>query len=277
MTDYTVADYPVADYPAADYTPITELPGSGLTSEQWARIHHRYTLACDLAPNRRTLEVACGAGSGLPALARHARFVVGGDYTPAVLARAQEAIQLAGGTVALAQFDAQRLPFAEHSFDLILFFEAVYYLQNTDDFLKEARRVLAPGGTLLLGTENPDWPEFMPGKLSTRYLNIPELYRLLLRYGFDNVDCFGAFPVTTYSRRQQWLARLRRYLLRRGWLPNHPALRRYLQRLGYGTLYTLPPFLEADQLIQAPVIPLSPTAPTRAYKVFYLRATASRP
>ncbi|MEX1021372.1 MAG: class I SAM-dependent methyltransferase [Litorilinea sp.] len=274
-----------------DFTSITEMPGSGLTPEQWTRMHHRYALACNLAQDRRVLEVACGAGVALPSLARRAAAVVGGDYTGAVLAAAQRGVQpphhnstLTGTDIrpdaptALAQFDAQCLPFAANSFDLLLLFEAIYYLDAPAHFLREARRVLAPGGHLLIGTENPAWPDFIPGKFSTRYWHVPELYGMLRAQGFPTIAGYGAFPVTTYSARQQQLARLRRFLVRWGLVPKHPRVRRLLQRVGYGTLYPLPRRLDEMQLNEmqldrAAITPLAPHSLHPEYKVVYLHAT----
>lgn len=278
-------------YEHYDYTAITELPGSALTTEQWQRIHHRYALARNLAGGRRVLEVACGAGAGLSALAAVASRAAGGDYTSSVMTAAYNSLRQHNlqarthsthsspprpATIHLAQYDAHKLPFADASFELILLFEAIYYLAAPDAFLAEARRTLAPGGQLLIGSENPNWPAFTPGKLSTRYLNSAELHRMLGAHGFGAIECLGAFPVTAYTARQRQAARIRRYLLRSGFVPNHPALRRLLQRLSYGNLRPLPPILNEAELDHdhAPVQSLAPAAPNAEYKVIYLCGTA---
>jgi SAM-dependent methyltransferase len=257
-----------------DYTSITELPGSALTAEQWARIHHRYTLAQRLAHGRAVLEVACGAGVALPVLASTARTVVGGDYTGYALAAARQQSHTAQPSISLVQYDAQRLPFADDSFDLVFSFEAIYYLESPHAFLAEARRVLTPGGCLLIGTENPAWPHFMPGNLSTRYWNAAELSAMMAAQGFDAIQCFGAFPVTAFGVRQRQMARLRGYLLRHGLLPRGPALRRLLQRIGYGQMHVLPPSLCAENLTHAPIASIAPALPNPEYKVIYVQGVA---
>lgn len=61
---------------------------------------------------------------------------------------ASSGIQLA----AYRQADARELPYDAHTFDLVLLMGPLYHLQKADDrlaCLKEARRVLKPGGTLI--------------------------------------------------------------------------------------------------------------------------------
>lgn len=285
---HTRPENPVAQSAAptahdGDFTAITELPGGTLSTEQWLRMHHRYALACRLARHRRVLEVACGAGVGLTSLARRASVVVGGDYTSTVLGAAQAvvaqlpSIPTAKAPTALAQFDAQQMPFGAAEFDLLLCFEAIYYLPQPEDFVREAQRVLKPGGHLLIGSENPAWPAFTPGKFSTRYWPIPELAELVQRHGFVDVEAWGAFPVDTYSPRQQVMARMRRFVIQQGLMPRHPRLRQLLQRLGYGALRPLPRRLDetllAGQGQQGPGVPLSLEQTHPTYKVYYLQAS----
>jgi len=155
-----------------DFTPITELPGARLNQEQWYRFTHRYTFGAARAVGRRVLEVACGAGIGLGYLGSAARQVVGMDVTASLLLRAQAHH---GADTPLLGGDAQQMPFADGSFDLVLCFEAIYYLQNPASFCAESRRILAADGTLLIALSNPDWPDFVPGAMRTHYPAVPEL------------------------------------------------------------------------------------------------------
>jgi ubiquinone/menaquinone biosynthesis C-methylase UbiE len=175
-----------------DFTPVTELPGSLLNAQQRARMVQRYALAAQLAKGQRVLEVACGAGIGLGIVQQSATQLVGCDLTYRVLAVAQGHY---GARLPLAGADAQSLPFAAASFDLLLSFEAVYYLPDLDAFLNEARRVLAATGKLLIGTSNPDWPHFVPGALSVYYPNIPELTARLQQTGFGQIQAWGSLLI----------------------------------------------------------------------------------
>jgi SAM-dependent methyltransferase len=269
-----------------DYTAITERPGSLLTAEQQARFAHRYALARRWRRGSDILEVACGAGGGLGVWQGDlgAR-VVGLDFTGAVLEVARQAhggralLVQGGGRALLVQGDAQRLPVATGSIDTLLCFEALYYLEEPAAFAAEARRVLRPGGLLLIGQSNPGWPDFAPGPLTTRYLQAPELAALLRQAGFGGVQLYGAFPSTRQGATRRARNRLRRIVLGLGLLPTSGPLADRLKRLAYGTLTPLPAVLpppddaaQADAL--ARLAPLDPARPDAVHRVLYACASA---
>jgi SAM-dependent methyltransferase len=253
-----------------DYTSITELPGSLLTPEQFSRFAHRYAFAAGLAPGARVLEVACGSGSGLPYLAERAAQVVGMDYTEGVL---QPARRRLAATLPLVCGDAQHLPFAAQSIEMLLCFEAIYYLADQDAFLAESCRVLGPGGMLVISLTNPDWPDFVPGAMSTHYPSGPELYRRLRCAGFAQVQLYGALPVSVAGGQQRLLHRLRRLLDRSGLLPLIRPLAARLMRLGYGELIPLPAALDTVTVARAVaglrLTPLPIDTPDRVHRVLY--------
>ncbi len=78
--------------------------------------------------------------------------VVGVDLSAAMLARAatHRRARWPAAPVAFARADAQRLPFADASFDLVTGHSVLYLLPDPDRALAEARRVLRPGGGLVL-------------------------------------------------------------------------------------------------------------------------------
>jgi ubiquinone/menaquinone biosynthesis C-methylase UbiE len=255
---------------AKDYTAITELPGSLLNREQFGRFVHRYALAGEQARSGRLLEVACGAGSGLGFVQQHARQVVGLDYTEAVLRLAQAHY---GARIPLVRGDAQTIPFAAAAFDLILCFEAIYYLPDYRRFLTESRRVLAPGGTLLLCQSNPDWPDFVPGPLTTHYPSAPELASALAQAGFHNIQLFGALPTTSATPQQLLIHRLRRLVLSSGLLPSEGPAAALLKRLTYGQLTPLPVELDiattATDRFKLSIDRLDSTVLNRTHRVLY--------
>lgn len=220
-----------------DFTAITEVPGSFLNQEQLARITQRYRLGAALAAGHDVLEVACGAGIGLGVLAQQAQTLVGLDYTLPVLelARAHYAQR-----VPLVCADAQQLPFAAGKFDLILAFEAIYYLQRLDWFLTECRRVLRAGGTLLICTSNPDWPDFAAGQLSVNYPDLPTLAAALQNAGFAEAQFYGALPVAQASPAKRMMGAVRKQLVRYPFFTSDSPLTRRLKQLAYGSLVPLP-------------------------------------
>ena len=50
--------------------------------------------------------------------------------------------------------DAEKLPFKKNEFDSIICLEVIYYLDRPENFLREANRVLKPGGTLIISMFN---------------------------------------------------------------------------------------------------------------------------
>ncbi len=254
-----------------DFTPITETPGSGLNAEQLARIRQRYELAATLARGKDVLEVGCGAGSGLGMIRHQARSLVGSDYTAPVLRLAQAHY---GGRVPLVGADAQALPFAAAAFDLLLSFEAIYYLPRIELFLAEAQRVLRDDGLLLLCTSNPDWSPFVPGQMSVYYPNLPALATLLTNAGFPRTEFYGAFPLPdTRPPHKTLLATVRKYALRFQLFTADTALTRRLKQLAYGRLHPLPaelpPVDGLDDAVTPSLTPLPATAPDHRHRVLF--------
>jgi 2-polyprenyl-3-methyl-5-hydroxy-6-metoxy-1,4-benzoquinol methylase len=99
----------------------------------------------------RVLDLGCGAGTPSKVLMRDTdRYaVVGADLSRAALDAYIAATGRAG-----VQLDAQRLPFADGSFDVVVSDDVVEHLVDTDAYAKEIHRVLAPGGWLFLSTPN---------------------------------------------------------------------------------------------------------------------------
>jgi ubiquinone/menaquinone biosynthesis C-methylase UbiE len=184
---------------APAYSSVTEHPGQLASRIQLEMLGARYAWAAHHARGKDVLEVGCGAGLGLGVLSEAARSVHAGDVDPENLRRTRAACAGRSCTgrsnVALREFQAEDLPFPEESFDLVLLFEAVYYLLDVRQFLEEAHRVLRPGGMLLIVTVNPEWTGFNPSPLATRYWPAASLLRILREDGFS-AQAQGAFPET---------------------------------------------------------------------------------
>lgn len=254
-----------------DFTAITELPDRRLNTEQLARITQRYGLGAKLAQDKDVLEVACGAGVGLGVLHKNARSLVGCDYTGQVLAVAQ---QHYGQRVPLVCADAQQLPFADHTFDLVLSFEAIYYLNRLDWFFGEAQRLLRQEGTLLLCTSNPNWPHFVAGQMSVHYPTLPELAARLTAAGFLQQQFWGALPHPVTAKPHQTLvARLRKYALQNQVFAMDSVLTRGLKQIAYGPLLPLPPELSfvhpSTAAVDTNVTPLAAAHPDQTHRVLF--------
>lgn len=246
------------------YAPVTELPGSGATDEQLRMLAARYRLAVELAAGRDVLEVACGPGIGLGYLARGARRVVGGDIDDRLLLAARRHY---GGRIPLVRLDAQVLPFGGGTFDAVVLFEAVYYLHDPGRFLAECRRVLRPGGVVLISTVNRDWRGFNPSPHSTRYFSADELRALLEGQGFA-AELFGGFPAAAATVRAKALTLARDAAVRLRLIPRTMRGKERLKRLVYGRLVPLPAELTDGPPSPRPV-PLDGHGPVPEFKILY--------
>lgn len=101
-----------------------------------------------LAPGRRLLEVGCGIGVDTLRLARLGfAEVVGIDLTAvAVRLAARRARREGLGTVRFGVGDAEVLPFADGSFDVVYSFGVLHHTPRIERAVSEVRRVLVPGG-----------------------------------------------------------------------------------------------------------------------------------
>lgn len=105
-------------------------------------------------PTDRVLDVACGTGDLTEAFAAGgAAEVVGLDFTAEMLEIAREKAggrKLEGGRIQYIQGDAQKLPFEDASFDVVSIAFGIRNVQEPARALKEFRRVLRPGGRVVV-------------------------------------------------------------------------------------------------------------------------------
>ena len=96
------------------------------------------------------LEIGCGRGVGIEVILDqfHAAHVYGIDLDPFQIKLASKRLQgRYDGLFTLAQGDAERLPFADASFDAVFDFGALHHVPDWQTAIAEIRRVLKPGGT----------------------------------------------------------------------------------------------------------------------------------
>lgn len=271
-----------------DYASITEYPGTLLSPEQWQRFRHRYAFglreselmrASERAAKSepvRILEVGCGTGVGLAAWLSDDSFVVGLEYIHESLPIARQNL---GKGAPLLCGDAQYLPLADGSFDVVASFEVIYYLPNPALLIAESRRMLAPGGKLILCWSNPQWSAFAPGRLSGRYPTLAEVAGWLAQAGFGDARFYGAFPSDAASGRQQWTNRLRQLAVRTGMTRMLGTFTAPLMRAAYGELTPLPARLDREETHRyvPEVTPLDPDSSDSLHRVLYVVASrASR-
>jgi SAM-dependent methyltransferase len=102
-------------------------------------------------PGRQTLDLGCGEGRLTRDLAAREHRVIGIDNSPTLLRYAREAHP--DGSYELA--DAASLPYADASFDLVVAYNALMDIADMPGAVREAARVLEPGGRLCISVTHP--------------------------------------------------------------------------------------------------------------------------
>ncbi|MDQ3895274.1 MAG: class I SAM-dependent methyltransferase [Actinomycetota bacterium] len=151
-------------------------------------------------PGRATLDLGCGEGRCGAELARRGHRVVGIDASRRMVEAARERIE---AVVA----DATALPFEDGSFDLVGAFMSFQDIDDLDGAVREAARVLAPGGRLAccnlhpiatagaFDSRDPD----SPFVISDSYLEPKRLDELVERDGFRITFSFLHRPLDAYA------------------------------------------------------------------------------
>ena len=155
----------------------------------------RETLArLKLRPGERLLDVGCGTGALLHCLSGNpGTLLTGVDPVPEMLEIARRRLP---PDVELHVGWAERLPFAREQFDVVVSCNAFHYFLEPFAALREMKRVLAPGGRLVI----TDWcDDYLACRVCDLYLRLfnrahTRVYRrlecldLLLGAGYCNVD-----------------------------------------------------------------------------------------
>jgi ubiquinone/menaquinone biosynthesis C-methylase UbiE len=134
----------------------------------------------------RVLDVAAGTGRVARALLRQIAFdgtIANADLSTPMLAHGQQACAAWPERVTHLRAPANRLPFADDTFDAVSCLEALEFLPSARAALAECVRVLKPGGVLLI-TNRVGWPAWlMPGKTFSR----AAFLRLLAQFPLEAV------------------------------------------------------------------------------------------
>ena len=112
--------------------------------------------ALDLRSGQKVLDVAAGNGNVSLAAARRWCKVVSTDYVPALLERGRARAAAEGLTIEFREADAEALPFADGSFDVVVSTFGVMFTPHQDRAAAELVRVCKPGGRIGLANWTPE-------------------------------------------------------------------------------------------------------------------------
>ena len=158
---------------------------------QWGMNH------ISIKPDAYILDIGCGGGKGVHELAMYSPNgkVYGIDYSEDMvqLSKTVNHALIKKGIVEVTHGNVSSLPFADNMFDIVTAFESYYFWPDLNGDLKEIKRVLKPGGTLLIVNEaykddkfekrNSKW-----AKLIDMQLHSPKEYNdFLLKAGYHIV------------------------------------------------------------------------------------------
>lgn len=178
-----------------------------------ARVEDAMRDAVGDAPVRTLLDLGAGAGRMLELFAPLAERAIGVDLSTAMLAVARGRMEETGlRNVQLRQGDIYALPIERNSVDLAIMHQVLHYLDDPARALREAARVLAPGGRLLVVDFAPHQEEALRDKHAHRRLGFSEseIADLLAQAGLETVMHRALSPTPGEGAKltvSLWLAR----------------------------------------------------------------------
>ena len=153
--------------------------------------YHRYAVAMSITAQKDVLDIACGEGYGANLLAETAKSVRGVDISNEAIAHAQANYQRSNLRFQIGA--ATNLNIADNSFDIVVSFETIEHLEAQAEMLSELKRVLRPGGVLIISS--PNRPVYSQDGEQENHFHVKELdfveFDDLLKQQFPFVKHFG--------------------------------------------------------------------------------------
>ena len=167
--------------------------------------------ALDLRAGERVLDVAAGNGNATLAAARRWCDVVSTDYVGALLERGKARASAEGLAVRFEEADAENLPYADASFDVVLSTFGVMFTPNQERAASELARVCRSGGRIGLANWTPSGFIGELFKLIGRYIPPPSGVKSPSLWGTEERlrELFDANVGTLQAVRQNFVFRYR--------------------------------------------------------------------
>lgn len=167
--------------------------------------------ALDLRAGERVLDVAAGNGNATLAAARRWCDVVSTDYVGALLERGRARASAEGLAVQFEEADAENLPYADASFDVVLSTFGVMFTPNQERAASELARVCKSGGKIGLANWTPSGFIGELFKLIGRYIPPPAGVKSPSLWGTEERlrELFGERIATLETVRKNFVFRYR--------------------------------------------------------------------
>jgi len=148
-----------------------------------AAVNDRAIALLEPEPGEHVLELGCGPGRTAAQIARHGARVTCLDPSPAMIAAARRRNRAAidAGTVRLLIGDAGSVPAPDASYQAALAVHTIYFWPDLGAGLREAHRVLVPGGRLAIGFRPAE--RGRPRRLDPMIYKIPTTNQLIEALG----------------------------------------------------------------------------------------------
>jgi len=167
--------------------------------------------AVDVRAGERVLDVAAGNGNATLAAARRFAEVTSIDYVPALLEKGRARAQAEGLSVRFEVADAEQLPFADGSFDVVLSTFGAMFTPDHSRPAREMLRVLRDGGRIGLANWTPEGFIGRLFKVIGAYLPPPAGLKSPALWGAEShiVELFGARSAQIRCERRHFNFRYR--------------------------------------------------------------------
>ena len=152
---------------------------------------HRYAVAIEYVKDKVVLDIACGEGYGAAMLSSVAQKVFGVDISSEAINHARHKYQ--SEKIEFRIGSCSKIPLSDHSVDAVVSFETIEHHDQHDAMMAEVKRVLKPGGILVISSPDKYNYSDVPGYNNP--FHVKELYcdefKSLLNAYFQNVSIFG--------------------------------------------------------------------------------------
>jgi 2-polyprenyl-6-hydroxyphenyl methylase/3-demethylubiquinone-9 3-methyltransferase len=155
---------------------------------------------------KRILELGCGGGLMAEEYARRGALVAAIDRSRPSLRVARQHASSGGLRIDYAGSLAEHLPFPDGAFDAVVTADTLEHVEDVEQVVAEAARVLQPGGCFVYDTINRTWKSrlllvWLPQRIFRiappdthdygRFIKPQELHALLARHGLTNRETRG--------------------------------------------------------------------------------------